>query len=186
MKTTILVASFAIVLTAGCSGGGDDPSADSTDTSGASVEATGAPSGDDPGDAETSTDTATAATAADVATTVADTAAVPTTAVDAVIDIEDQPGEGTFAGALDDADFECERTATGWSAAGTVTNSSDGPAAYRIFISFVDGAGETIALLQAEDDLADVEPGDARDWSVGFDSDVDGLTCVARVERRAA
>ena len=34
MKTTILVASFAIVLTAGCSGGGDDPSAESADTSG--------------------------------------------------------------------------------------------------------------------------------------------------------
>lgn len=117
---------------------------------------------------------------------VAPTTPASTSVPDAVIDIDNQPGEGEYEGALDDLAFECVGSDGTWSASGTVTNSTDAPAGYRVFISFLDDAGETAALVEADDDLDGLEPGESREWAVSFDSSSASLTCVPRVERRPA
>lgn len=157
---------------------------------------------DDGGDtADSSVSTTVAVTERSASTTVAPAAGAPTTAVsatsvatappvtttpDAVIDIDDQPGEGLFEGAADDATLACAAADGVWTASGTVTNSTEVAVGYRIFISFLDEAGETLALVQVDDDLDGVEPGEERDWSVSFESSSSALDCVPRVERRPA
>jgi hypothetical protein len=182
MRSTVLLVVLGLAL-AGCSDGGDDVTSGSTEA----TESAGPtdPAGADPAEVSEAS-TASPQTAADVASTVVDVGSAPTTRPEAVIDIENQPGEGTFEGALDDAVFECERTDTGWRATGAVTNSTAAIVGYRIFVSFLDPAGETVALLEVADDLAVVAAGEERAWEVGFDSGADDLTCVARVERRQA
>ena len=53
-------------------------------------------------------------------------------------------------------------------------------------MSFLDDTGETVALVEADDDLDDLAPGEQRDWSVSFESTATTLDCVPRVERRPA
>ena len=106
-----------------------------------------------------------------------------TTQPEALIDIINQPGNGEFEGALADADvLECATTAGRWSATGTVTNPTNTTVDYRIYVSFLDTAGETLALI--ETDIDELDPASTADWSAGFPSEASDLRCVLRVERR--
>jgi hypothetical protein len=67
--------------------------------------------------------------------------------------------------------------------AGTVTNSSDGPASYRIYVSLLTAATDTRALTQV--DVAEVAPGATEEWSTDAAVAEDDLSCVLRVERYA-
>jgi hypothetical protein len=142
----------------------------------------------DDGVSDTGTESGPTTSKAASTSSTAPTTTVPTssTVADAVIKITDQPGEGEFEGALDDVESDCALDGAKWVASGTVTNSTNGPVGYRIFVSFLDAGGETLALIQADADLAGIAAGDAREWSVEFDSDTAGLKCVLRVERRPA
>lgn len=166
-----IAACIALVAISGCSDDGEGSAAD-TATAAATTISPPATVG--------STVAATTGPAASVAPTTPASTSVP----DAVIDIDNQPGEGEFEGALDDVEFECAGSDGAWTASGTVTNSTDAPAGYRVFISFLDAAGETAALVEADDDLDGLEPGESREWTVSFDSPSASLDCVARVERR--
>lgn len=165
------------MATTGCS---DDGGGSAADTASTTAVTTGPPA------TVATTAASTTVTTASASSSRSSTAPVSTSVPDAVIDIDNQPGEGEFEGALDDVVFECAGSDGAWSASGTVTNSTDAAAGYRIFISFLDDAGETVALLEAADDLDGLEPGEARDWAVSFDSAAASLTCVPRVERRPA
>jgi hypothetical protein len=100
-----------------------------------------------------------------------------------VIDVVHQPGEGEFEGALDDIEFTCTTDGATWTAEGTVTNSTAAPAGYRIFMGFLDSAGETVALVEAE--VTGLPAAESDEWSVQFASSAGDLRCVPRVERRA-
>lgn len=103
-----------------------------------------------------------------------------------ITDITDTPGSGEgLVGALaDSAVTTCEAADGGWTVAGTVTNPTDAPALYRIYVSLLDAAGGTRALTQV--DVPDAEPAAATEWSTTIDLADEGLTCVLRVERYAA
>lgn len=103
-----------------------------------------------------------------------------------ITDISDAPGSGEgLVGALADTTVEtCELGDGVWDVAGTVTNSSDAPASYRIYVSLLAEGGETRSLTQV-----DVEPLDAgaeTEWETTVDLDEKDLSCVLRVERYAA
>jgi hypothetical protein len=133
------------------------------------------------GDGSTSTRASTTTTAAPETTV-----PTPSTQANAVIEVTDQPGEGEFDGALDDVTSECTAGDGAWTASGSVTNPTDAAASYRIFVSYLDPAGETLALVQSGDDLTAVGAGESREWSAAFISDIADLRCVLRVERRPA
>lgn len=130
----------------------------------------------------------TPATTSDSATATsgpATTLPPPTTTPNAVISIVNQPGEGEFEGALQDvSDIGCAAADGTWTSSGTVTNPTEGSASYRIFVSFLDGAGSTVALIETNVD--ELGPGETGEFAVDFASDATDLTCVLRVERRAA
>lgn len=108
-----------------------------------------------------------------------------TTRPEAVIDIVNQPGSGEFEGGVADAAVrKCARTKGRWSATGTITNPNNASVDYRIYVSFLDPGGETLALL--ETGVNDLGPNATADWSTGFSSDASDLRCVLRVERRHA
>lgn len=133
----------------------------------------------------TTTLSAGTAPAPSEATTTRATETTPSsTAVEPVIEVEHQPGEGKFEGALDDVEFDCASDGATWTAEGTATNSAAAAASYRIFMAFTDPAGETVALIETQ--VEAVEPGDSAEWSVEFASAAVDLTCVPRVERRPA
>ena len=99
-----------------------------------------------------------------------------------VIDVVNQPGTGTFDGAREDVtDVTCASNAGVWTSSGKVTNSTEAAASYRIYVSFLDAAGETLALMERDVDV--LAAGASQDWSAEFTSSVEGLTCVLRVER---
>jgi hypothetical protein len=102
-----------------------------------------------------------------------------------ITDITDTPGSGeNLVGALSDsAVTTCERSDDSWKVAGTVTNSSDGPASYRIYVSLLTAATDTRALTQV--DVAEVAPGATEEWSTDAAVAEDDLSCVLRVERYA-
>lgn len=140
----------------------------------------------DDGDAKvTTTESAPAAVTTSVADSVASTEPAPSsTKPQPVIDVVHQPGEGEFDGALDDVEFTCVSDGSTWTAEGSATNSSQATADYRIFMAFLDGSGETVALI--EEEVTGVPAGESADWSVQFASDLADLDCIPRVERRAA
>lgn len=141
---------------------------------------------------------ATAATSATTTVVVTDedafdeTSATTTTSLtagvgpaDVVIDVVNQPGSGDFEGAVGDVDDQTCAVAGGrWTSAGSVRNPTDTVADYRVYVSFLDSAGETLALI--ERDLDGVEVGASQQWSVVFDTSVTDVQCVLRIERRAA
>lgn len=100
-----------------------------------------------------------------------------------VTDIEDAPGSGEgLVGALEDAEVEaCEAADGGWAVNGTVTNSTDAEADYRIYVSLLNGAGDTRGLTQV--DVDDVAAGDTQQWDTSVELEDDDLSCVLRVER---
>jgi hypothetical protein len=104
---------------------------------------------------------------------------------EAQIDISTAPGSGDFVGALEDVQgMTCTSDGGVWSAAGTVVNATGDVVDYRIYVSFLDAAGETVGLVQA--DVDDVASGDERAWSAEIDWPDSDLRCVLRVERLAA
>jgi hypothetical protein len=89
-----------------------------------------------------------------------------------------------FAGArIDVTDEECEPGEGGaWQARGLVTNPADADADYRIYVSFLDGADDTLGMTQA--DVTGLAPGDSEEWETELDlPGEDDLRCVLRVER---
>ncbi|MET0296460.1 MAG: hypothetical protein ABW024_03600 [Microbacterium sp.] len=103
-----------------------------------------------------------------------------------VTDITDAPGSGEgLTGALADTTTDtCEKSGDGWSVVGTVTNSSDAAADYRIYVSLLNGANDTRGLQQVN--VTAVEPGATNDWESSIAVADDDLTCVLRVERYPA
>ncbi len=104
-----------------------------------------------------------------------------------ITDVTDAPGSGEgFVGALADTPVEtCEPADGGWRVAGTVTNPTEDPVDYRIYVSLLgaDGA-DTRALTQV--DVDGVEPATPTEWSTDIPLDEQGLACVLRVERYPA
>jgi hypothetical protein len=108
-----------------------------------------------------------------------------TTTAEAVIEISNPPGSSDAEGALADVDgLECAAGGGQWSATGQVANPTDAIVDYRIYVSFLDTAGETLALIETGAD--NVEPGNTAEWSAEFDSSALELRCVLRVERFAS
>ncbi|WP_314645785.1 hypothetical protein [uncultured Microbacterium sp.] len=102
-----------------------------------------------------------------------------------VTDITDAPGSGEgLVGALADTTVEtCEQGDGAWDVAGTVTNSSEAAASYRIYVSLLTAGGETRALSQV--DVEPIDAGAETEWSTSIDLDEEDLSCVLRVERYA-
>lgn len=103
-----------------------------------------------------------------------------------VTDIVDTPGSGEgLAGALADAEVKkCELVDDHWEVSGTVTNSSEGAASYRIYVSLLTEGGDTRSLTQVNVDA--IDGGAETEWSTTVALDEKDLTCVLRVERYAA
>jgi hypothetical protein len=103
-----------------------------------------------------------------------------------VTDIQDAPGSGEgLVGALADAETEtCEAGDGAWISSGTVTNPTDAPANYRIYVSLLTGDNDTRGVQQVNVD--GVEPEATADWESSIEVDDEDLTCVLRVERYAA
>ncbi len=145
-----------LVVVAACS--------DSTSTSSDTVAATNTPTTD-----------------AVVETTVVVDETTTTTVAD-ITDVVNTPGTGEFVGALEDvADLTCEREDDGWRVTGTATNPTTDAVDYRIYISLLNGAAVTRALVETE--LLAV----AASASATFDELIplpdQDLRCVLRVER---
>lgn len=105
-----------------------------------------------------------------------------------VVDVTDTPGGGTdgagggFTGALADAPVtSCELQDGAWNVAGTATNPTEGAVTYRIYVSLLNGGGDTRALQQV--DVPEVAAGETAEWQTSVPIDEDGLNCVLRVER---
>ena len=103
-----------------------------------------------------------------------------------ITDIVDTPGSGEgLVGALADAEVKtCELAGDHWDVAGTVTNSSEGPASYRIYVSLLTEGGDTRSLTQV--DVEPVDPGASADWETTVAVQDETLDCVLRVERYAS
>ena len=178
-RAIVAVLLVAVGALAACSGD-DDPPVRTVDDAPSTSAATGGE------DASTTDDTTPGTTVAPSSeTSPATSVPTPTTTPNAVISIANQPGEGEFEGALEDVgDIGCAAAEGVWTSSGTVTNPTEGAASYRIFVSFLDAAGETLALIETNLDALD--PAESREFAVDFPSDAADVTCVLRVERRAA
>ena len=115
----------------------------------------------------------------------------PTASADAeqtpgITDITDTPGSGEdLVGAIADNTMgACERTGDEWTVSGTLKNPTDDGADYRVYVSLLNGANDTRALVQV--DVEGVEAGGDKDWTTQIPVAEDDLTCVLRVERYAA
>jgi hypothetical protein len=97
--------------------------------------------------------------------------------------IEVAPGTSDdFVGARADVeDVACEQQDGVWEARGTVTNPTSGPAAYRIYVSFLDAENQTRGLLQVDVDQVDSDA--TEEWSGELELGAGGLECHLRVER---
>lgn len=115
-------------------------------------------------------------------TAAAATTARPKAVAEDVTDIEHPPGEGVFAGALDDIKVtDCAAADGGWRVAGTATNSTSDTADYRIFVSLM-AADEVAALVEVQVD--EVAAGTSKPFERLVKVDAKALKCVLRVERR--
>jgi hypothetical protein len=95
-----------------------------------------------------------------------------------------QPGSDPSAeGARADVtDQMCEEEQGTWTARGRVTNPLDEPRSYRIYVSFVDGGGQTRAVRQV--DVFELAPAGERQWETTVPlGGATGVRCVLRVER---
>ncbi|TPW76896.1 FxLYD domain-containing protein [Schumannella sp. 10F1B-5-1] len=112
--------------------------------------------------------------------------AKPSATPSQVTDVTDAPGTGEgLVGARNDVEVtKCEPADGGWAVAGTVTNSSDAAANYRIYVSLLDKDGATLGLKQVNSDGLDA--GAKADWSADIAVEGKNLQCVLRVERYAA
>lgn len=130
------------------------------------------------------TETAVAGDATEPSTTTSTSTSVAA-AAPVLIDVVNQPGTGEFDGAVGDiADQSCTVAAGRWTSAGSVRNSTEAAADYRVYVSFLDPEGETLALV--ERDLDAVGADESQQWSVVFDTSVTDVRCVLRIERRPA
>ena len=75
----------------------------------------------------------------------------------------------------------CEGGDGRWTATGTAINPTDANVDYRIYVSFLDTAGETLALV--ETDLGNVAPNTPVEWTADSPISANGLHCVLRTER---
>ena len=141
---------------------------------------------DDSGSPESTAGATVTVTVAD-STAATEGAGVPATAStipEAVIEISTPPGSGRRGGARDDVEgLECASADGRWTASGDIVNPTSGAVHYRIYVSFLDPSGETVALI--ETDVDDVAAGATASWSAGFDSAAADVRCVLRVERLA-
>lgn len=103
-----------------------------------------------------------------------------------VTDITDTPGSGEgLVGALADAEVKtCKLEGDHWEVAGSVTNSSDAAASYRIYVSLLAEGGDTRSLTQV--DVESIDAGASADWQTSVTVDDKDLDCVLRVERYAS
>ncbi len=103
-----------------------------------------------------------------------------------ITEITDAPGSGEgLVGALSDTQVTtCELGDGQWDVAGTVTNSSDAAASYRIYVSLLNTAGDTRSLTQVN--VEPIDAGAEAEWSAVVPLDEKDLNCVLRVERYAA
>ncbi|GAB3399580.1 hypothetical protein GCM10027515_06170 [Schumannella luteola] len=110
----------------------------------------------------------------------------PSTAPSQVTEVSDAPGTGEgFEGARNDVEVKkCEPADGGWAISGTVTNSSEATANYRIYVSLLDKDSATLGLKQVNSD--GVEAGKSADWNADIAVDGKNLQCVLRVERYPA
>lgn len=171
-----LVATLAVAaLFAACESDHND---DSEATAAADSSGTSDTTGPNDRPADTPNGQSTDATVTD------SVAPASTTTPEAVIEISNPPGSSDAEGALADIDgLECASVDGQWSATGQVANPTDTIVDYRIYVSFLDTAGETLALIETDAD--NVEPGNTAEWTAEFDSSALELRCVLRVERIA-
>jgi len=103
-----------------------------------------------------------------------------------ITDIQDTPGSGEgLEGALADAEVKtCKLSGDHWEVAGTVTNSSEAAASYRIYVSLLTEGGDTRSLTQV--DVDPIDAGASADWKTSVDVQDEALDCVLRVERYAS
>ncbi|MCS3441226.1 hypothetical protein [Microbacterium phyllosphaerae] len=103
-----------------------------------------------------------------------------------ITDIQDTPGSGEgLEGALADAEVKtCELAGDHWEVAGSVTNSSDADASYRIYVSLLTEGGDTRSLTQV--DVDPIAAGAIADWETTVAVEDEALDCVLRVERYAS
>jgi len=103
-----------------------------------------------------------------------------------ITDITDTPGSGeNLVGALADNTMgDCVRDGDNWTISGTVANPTEATANYRIYVSMLNGANDTRALVQV--DVDDVAAGGEQAWDTEIPVAEDDLSCVLRVERYAA
>ena len=111
------------------------------------------------------------------------TTATAPAATPGLTDVTDTPGSGeNLVGALaDSATTSCERSGDAWTVAGTVTNPTDAPADYRIYVSLLSASNDTRALVQV--DVSGVEAAATSDWTTEIPVAEDDLVCILRVER---
>ncbi|TBN58064.1 hypothetical protein EYE40_12035 [Glaciihabitans arcticus] len=115
----------------------------------------------------------------------------PTSSADAeqtpgITDIDDTPGSGEdLVGALADNTMgDCVRDGDAWKVSGTVANPTEEAASYRIYVSLLNGANDTRALVQV--DVDDLAAGEEETWDTEIPVAEDDLSCVLRVERYVA
>jgi hypothetical protein len=110
----------------------------------------------------------------------------PPDAPPSVTEIIDTPGSGEgFVGALaDSAVSNCALADGTWKVDGTVTNPTEEPANYRIYVSLLNASGETRALQQVNVD--EVDAAATSNWTATVQVADEGLNCVLRVERYTA
>lgn len=108
-----------------------------------------------------------------------------------ITQIEHPAGSGTdgkgggIVGAKDDTKVTaCEPSGDAWKVAGTVTNSSDAAADYRLYVSLLNKSNDTRALVEV--DVNGVAAGAKKSWSKDIGTKDENLTCVIRTERYAA
>lgn len=112
--------------------------------------------------------------------------ATPAAEPPSVTDVIDTPGSGEgLVGALADSTVSsCALAEGAWKVDGTVTNPTEEPASYRIYVSLLTASGETRALQQVNVDKVDAAA--TSDWTASLPVADDGLSCVLRVERYSA
>lgn len=107
----------------------------------------------------------------------------PTTTIADITDVAHPPASGDFVGALVDVTAQtCDREADGWHVTGTATNPTADAVDYRIYVSLLNGASATRALVETE--VLAVAAGAAGTFDVLIPIPDDDLRCVLRVERR--
>ena len=110
----------------------------------------------------------------------------PLEASDVYVDTVNSQAEGDFQGAASDVTAQsCEASEGTWLGSGTLTNPTDATVDYRVWVAFLNPSGDTVGLVQSNAD--GVKPGKTGEYAAAMPYvGADALTCVLRVERRAA